>query len=453
MMRVILLTLCVLLNCLSGCAGKNPNLSKEQVLENMQKLEEETEAKKAMMPVIPEGYTPPPGILHNMYISQSQPSVRLDMEAALKNDKKIRLSDLTTEISYHHIVSKEESWTPRVEWIKTPKGYLLQTIRGLWLLDADWKMDRMLFKNDVDVTVDGERMFYMNRASILSCYYDESMDLMRLLVEERDPKDERKSNRFIGTIPMDKLFGSTSPLEVKDLENRINAGMDNAIHPIKEGFVTAGYYLEGIYSHNLKGDTLCYFNFGNSTAELKGTVRSAEVNNLYIYNNRLHFRQSYTDKVMCILDEKSAQVTFHIDFGSRQVSRAEGMKVSFDLSEKWLLNDLTETDRYVFIGFSQNYDCPNTRNNKTIKFHQAIYDKQTKELYSFTYTDKLHEPGKIPNDLDKGLDFWPERVLDDKACMMLTGKELKAFLSSDKYNPALFPGGIDPKDILLITIK
>jgi len=453
MMRVILITLCVLLCSLSGCGKKNPNLKKEQVLDNLQELEVEAEAKKEMIPEIPEGYTPPPGILYNMFISQNQPPVRLDMEAALKNDRKIRLSDVATEINYHHIVSKEESWTPKAELIKTPKGYLLQTIRGLWLLDSDWKMDRMLFKNNVDVNFDNDRMFYMNKASVLSCYYDNSMDLIRLLVEERDPADDHKSNRFITTIPMDKLLGSSTPLEVKDLENRINAGISSDVSPIKNGFATSGYYLEGLYSHNLKGDTLCHFKFGNSTAELKGTVRGAEVNILYMYNNRLHFRQSYTDKVMCILDEKSVQATFHIDFGSRQVSRAEGMKVSFDLSEKWLLNDWTETDRYVFIGFSQNYDCPNTRNAKTIKFHQVIYDKQTKELYSFTYKDNIHEPGKIPNNLDNGLDFWPERLLEDKACMVLTGKNLNAYLSSDKYNPALFPNGIDPKDILLITIK
>ncbi|MDL2256092.1 DUF4933 domain-containing protein [Parabacteroides sp. OttesenSCG-928-K15] len=60
------------------------------------------------------------------------------------------------------------------------------------------------------------------------------------------------------------------------------------------------------------------------------------------------------------------------------------MSTSFDLSEKWLLNYWTETDKHIYIGFSQNYDCPNTRKAGTIKFHQASLSKMNSVKRSAT---------------------------------------------------------------------
>ena len=98
-----------------------------------------------------------------------------------------------------------------------------------------------------------------------------------------------------------------------------------------------------------------------------------------------------------------------------------GIDPGFDLKDKLILQSLLETDQYLFITYSKDYDCPNTAKSGTLKYSRLIYDKR-KEATTHIYVDeapfvpegKMTWPSpseiNIENDLDAMPFIWPKYV-------------------------------------------
>lgn len=96
---ILLLSGLFLLFSFSSCRNKNPNLSKEELLTELNREPE----KKKELPVIPEGYVPPAGIKYTAERDFSVPLVRLDIVAGLKNEQSVKLSDFAKEVVYYRV--------------------------------------------------------------------------------------------------------------------------------------------------------------------------------------------------------------------------------------------------------------------------------------------------------------------------------------------------------------
>jgi hypothetical protein len=141
----------------------------------------------------------------------------------------------------------------------------------------------------------------------------------------------------------------------------------------------------------------------------------------------------------------------------------EGFNPNFDLSDKLMINSLQETNEYLFIRYTQNYDCPATRKKNAVKFYYALFDKKDGKLY--------HQPGStslpegLTNDLDGGMPFWPDFVTPQGEMMKLvSGRVLKDYFSSSEFKQTAvseekrqklisMASGLRPTDMVVVIVK
>lgn len=448
---ILLLSGLFLLFSFSSCRNKNPNLSKEELLTELNREPE----KKKELPVIPEGYVPPAGIKYTAERDFSVPLVRLDIVAGLKNEQPVKLSDFAKEVVYYRVGDLGMAGIGYP--IAIPGGYVMNMLNGVWLLKSDFAADRMLIK--YDVTISGNKSFTMiNRPAYISgLYYNEEMRFLHYTLVTEDTNEDGKRNIYVGTVLLDELLSAPASVDVQNLKKELNAGRTGGIYPVKGGYALSGYYSTGLYTFDMKGDTLCYFEPGTVSREWpQGTIRGAESSDYYLYNGLLHYRLNYTDTVFQVLDASTFRPVYKIDLGNYQVDRLDGLKASFCLAEKYLVWGIVETDDRLYLRITQDYDCPSTRKSGAVKFYQLIYEKKDKRLYSFMNRENLSQPGggNIPNDLDNGLPFWPDRQIGGKPYMAINKRLLGEYFPNVKQDqlPAALQG-LGENEFVLITIK
>lgn len=431
----------------SSCWNRNPNLSKDELIAELNREPD----KSKETPVIPEGYVPPAGIKYTAKRDLSEPMVRLDVVAGLKNERPVKLSEFGKEVVYHRI--GEFEYGVRLPFFPVEGGFLACNTDGLWLFNENFEKDRMLIKNDVEIQKNGNFVMSIPHNVVVNFCYDPAIRTLFCLLLNTS-EDKKQSQRNVSLVSLDQLLSNPEAIEVKDIKNRVKLGHASAIHLVEGGFAVSGYYLQGLYTFDLKGDTMTHFVAGSEPfEEFKGTVRGAEGPDFYQYKGKTYYRQAYTDTVFRIKDVSHFQPVYKIDLGPHQATRSEGMKISFDLSDKYMVYRLMETDDWLFLGITQNYDCPANRTSKAVKFYQLLYNKQTKQLSSFACRDDLSKPGLIENDLDGGIGFWPQTQIDNKPYMMINGESLKKEVPKEKLDQIPALQGLKDKEIILITIK
>jgi len=185
-----------------------------------------------------------------------------------------------------------------------------------------------------------------------------------------------------------------------------------------ETFVSLYYHLEApvaypfLHSFEMKGDTLCRFISHNPVIE--NPNRKAFTNPdhgvSYYYNNTLTIRQAYNDTVYRMSAPNELTPAYILNFGKKKAdlwTALYGDKSNILLPYHWL-----ETEHFAFIIHSQNYDCPNNRNNNTIKFFYSYFDKKNNRLHSIPSTS-YPEDFFLPNDMENGIPLLADNAYSD----------------------------------------
>jgi hypothetical protein len=97
----------------------------------------------------------------------------------------------------------------------------------------------------------------------------------------------------------------------------------------------------------------------------------------YYYDGLLTMKQEYNDTVFRLIPPDRLLPVYIIDFGEYKVNYMEGLNPDFDLSNKYLLNSLHETNDFLFMRYTHNYDSQNNRKKNAVKFYNAFFDKMT----------------------------------------------------------------------------
>jgi len=141
----------------------------------------------------------------------------------------------------------------------------------------------------------------------------------------------------------------------------------------------------------------------------------------------------------------------------------EGLNPEIDLSGKFVLNSLLETNDFLLIRYTKNNDVPNNRRKGTVKFYNVLFDKKQGKVYQEPGSSLL--PEDFINDLDGGIPFWPEFITSKGEMMKLvSGKMLKDYLSSEAFNKSEIPSeqrnkmhsmisGLKPTDMVIMIVK
>lgn len=189
-------------------------------------------------------------------------------------------------------------------------------------------------------------------------------------------------------------------------------------------------------SFTIRGDTLARFMNYNPLADTgKGAYTNPESSNFYRYGKHLTMRQAYNDTIFRVSADRLTPA-FVLNTGSKKPDVQTALKG--DKKGKIFIVRLFETDDFLFIIHSEDYDCPNNRKSGAVKFFYSYYDKKAGKRYSIPGSDyperfvlKNSTPDAIP------LMATTATVYNDKLCAQYTKTQLKQIIDSDAF--ASFP--------------
>jgi hypothetical protein len=189
-----------------------------------------------------------------------------------------------------------------------------------------------------------------------------------------------------------------------------------------------------MYAFETKGDTLCGFMNGNPLVPSikKGVYTNPDGGEFYYYNSIPTVRQAYNDTVYRVTAPNELTAAYVLDLGERKVDVATAL--FGDKSGRLIPNEWIEADRFVLITHTENYDCPNNRNNHSVKFFYSCYDKATGRLYRIPF-DGFPDDFLLPNGMDDGLPFFfgNIRVHDRNLYVCYTKAQLENILKDKNF--------------------
>jgi hypothetical protein len=205
-------------------------------------------------------------------------------------------------------------------------------------------------------------------------------------------------------------------------------------------------------STNINGDTLTKFkDFDPVVNYSGGNYRSTDqVGDQYTFNNMPHVMQGLNDTIYMMVSANKLTPKYVLDFGKKGIqSPMEMMNPRFDLKEKFIIDQFIETNKYLFIIYTQDAPSPNSAKKGTLLYNACIYDKVSKELYhvyidQLPYVPKGNSWPKFPldyliNDYDQGPAFWPKKSTHDgKPITWIKGRILKEQMKNSTWKKDLF---------------
>ncbi|WP_321288448.1 DUF4933 domain-containing protein [uncultured Sunxiuqinia sp.] len=452
-----------------GCNSRNrlktdeKSLAKQILTEEQQRnledsLRAEREKKLAdSIAKLPKGFR----FKEDRSVDADFPPVIIDIAGNRENPQKIKLSNLFKKVEYIQLEPDPDSsfiasgFRDMVVGDKHIYGFSFQA--GVVQFGLDGKFIGFVCRNNLPVSrtpdgapilmtsdpatkmawqifyADGKLCYkYLNRENQTTSYYqfDDGSDCSETLVLPTQ-EGEKAENKPQGTKYAqfsDKFVSKSTTLYL--LAGGMKAQVQNR-KPVSEA-------LPFVSVLSTNGDTICTFQDNDPIVNFSKTVyRGVDDGNNYYFNQILHLRQSFNDTIYCLIPPNRLIPKYIFDFGDMGIPSANtGIDPGFDLKDRLILQSLLETDRYLFITYSKDYDCPNTAKSGTLKYSRLIYDKR-KKASILIYVDEAPfvREGKmswplppeinIENDLDAMPFKWPESVTANEIpYSIFTGEEL-----------------------------
>ena len=188
------------------------------------------------------------------------------------------------------------------------------------------------------------------------------------------------------------------------------------------------------------GDTLCTFSDCDPIRHFSHAVyRNVESYQTYYLNHVCHFKPAYNDTIFQIIPPDNLIAKYILDFGVQGINESnKALAPNIPLDDRFILDNVLETQKFIFITYTKNYATPNTAKNKTLWYSRLIYDKTNKTIFP-VYSDrepqmttgseiKMQTPSapelNIENDLDNMPFIWPQGITASGNAYVVTEREL-----------------------------
>lgn len=461
---------------LAHCQQKNPLAQNEPAL--IQELEEIAELAELLENPIQEGR--PNQNLAIPEVSRAadpkSPLIVLDIIKARSDVRDIKLRDLYTSVKYipiRFIAPVDSVWNRNDEFdfLVTPNNIIASHFSyGIAQFDLYGNFMNQIVKNDfyyttvpgkkfVMVTSDdnknfkgakgnahaiGDLIYYQHhdvseQKGMWMQYNATPGELSATMINQMENYESKPKGEQLNSFQINNFRGAVSGLGA------------NNIFPINEeewassnAKFTSSKTGSFMVSTNLHGDTLTKFKDHDPLRNFTGgTFRGIDGGgSQYSFLGTQHIRQGYNDTIYTFASSNKLCPKYVLNFGSSGIeSPLEGMDPNFNLSDKFVIDELIETNKYLFIIYTQDYPCPNTAKKGTLFYNACIYDKAKRELYHIYLDQAPFVPegsswprpplGFLNNNFDKGPDFWPKRSTHDgMPFAWFKGLDLKAILNT-----------------------
>jgi hypothetical protein len=195
---------------------------------------------------------------------------------------------------------------------------------------------------------------------------------------------------------------------------------------------------------NSKGDTLSEFaQLEQLTNYSKSLMRNTDGGTNYENKGKLYFRTPFNDTVFQVIPPNRLSPVYVLNLGSYKVSKQQGVDPDYKLSGKIIPGEFAETKNYIFLTFTKdNYDCPNTRKNKTVKIYYGIYSKSDHQFFIIKGDPFNYSPDILENNIDGGVPVWPSSYMvgnNGEILISLKGIDLKERVESVPFEKSQVP--------------
>ena len=173
-------------------------------------------------------------------------------------------------------------------------------------------------------------------------------------------------------------------------------------------------------------------------------MRGTDVGTQYEENGSLYMRPAFNDTVFRITPPNRMTPAYVLNLGTYKVTKQQGVDPDFKLTGKIIPGDWAETRNYIFMTFTKDdYDCPNTRKNKTVKiYHATIFQTESGKLTIIKGDPYNYSPEILENNIDGGVPVWPAFYMIGKngeIMISLKGKDLKERVKSEQFKNSEAP--------------
>ncbi len=390
------------------------------------------------------------------------PPVSLDILQSRELVRPVKLSQISQEIQYVHLVHPIDSSFVKddAQLVFTPNYIYAKTHQGIACFDRIGRYIQQICENKGDIVkhnaLNGSFIDIVSSAS-MQTYYGNVGNINaigdKLFYQYRDYS--KNVSQLIVFQPDQFLPSLQVCASVEANQGKIHLGqpvrsfvMTNKyidLFPLDEqtyGEISGKLANRSVHNiltiHTLNGDTTCAFTDYDPVINYTNTVgRGVEDGDPYYLNSRFHYRPRFNDTIFRVELPNKLIPEYVIGFGNRGIpSTLEGIDAKYKLTDKFVHSQIIDSDRYIFIEYTQDFTCPNTAAKGTLKYNRCIYFKKSGELIHIMKDAKPVQPEEnvwptspnmgLLNDLDQGLDFWPDGITEDGiAYMQITDGELK----------------------------
>jgi hypothetical protein len=424
-------------------------------------------------------------------VDPQSPPIPIDIPGTQNNIRKFKLSDVGSSIRYVKLQTPPDTlllydhfyYRPDLESIIRSDGeqIIFQGLFGLTRFNMQGEYQETIWKNETGIRLIGKVVMFGGKdffgvmphipVSLLngSLYFNfhdgpsGNGQVMKYKPGTQKSLSAKSQTEIPGqsSIPGDTLFNKNQFSEERfrytsGIGPDTWAGVNNEWNSGRTGTL--------IVTFNGTGDTICQFSdydrIINFTASQ--TRRAVELVS-YSFNGQLTIKPEYNDTVFRLIPPDRLLPVYKVDFGKFKVSYMDGLNANIDLSDKYILNSLHETNDFLLLRYTRNNDSPNNRKKNAVKFYNTFYDKKEGKIF--------HQPGftlvpeGLVNDLDGGMPFWPDFVTPGGDMMKLvSGKVMKDYVNSSAFKGAsisserrqkltLMASGLKPTDMIIIIVK
>lgn len=417
---------------LESCGQRRPGMSREEAVAELEKPVSAKETcprpVSSVLDTFATDYCPPAGIRHQPKIIRN--GIRtFSVANALRHIRELKPNEIGVPTVYPTGIKDFQTHVPLV---KVENYWLLQGAIGLYLLNKDFRMERQLFRNDMEIHQEGATVVGHARRIMGPVGYDASLRMLRAPYREYT---KSRSGVYVVNLPWDSLLQSSETWTTDDLVGFLPAkGQSfNAPCVLEKGHFRLEPFSSRLYTLGMKGDTLCRFIVnGAEDYPPTATYRTAEKSQIYLYRNKPRFRMAYDNTIYEIENDSTLKAIWKLDFGS--LKRPSGKYVVENMSNSldgyWSVQAVLETDRYLMLRLAEGYDCPAARQNNQVRLYTVIQDKQTGESFSLPSAQDQEGHPVFPNlpFEHKGHHFsgFPYGQTDGQPYLIYNGKQLKA---------------------------
>ncbi len=354
--------------------------------------------------------------------NKDRPPIILDLIAARNNVQKVKASELFTGIDYIKLQPLPDSTFYEVgaDFLMSDNFIYGYSLNGIAQYDLNGQFLKYICKNESYYTkYEGGVMTTREQAAMfvgalspklfqgkLYYKYEDRPAKMAVYMEYEETGDLQVLNLSGLNENTGHIRGLGKPfMQLQHIENFLRI---HEMNPLGNGLVgiadnrRGGAAKDFLTITSSSGDTVCTFrDFDPIENYSKSLMRGAESAFDYMIDGILHVRQAYNDTIYQVVPPNRMVPKYVLDFGEFSIdSSLEGVDPGYDLSEKLLPDKFLETNKYLFLTYTKDYECPNTAKNGTLKYSRVVYDK-SKNIIIPVYID---EAPVIP----KGKMTWPE---------------------------------------------